>query len=88
MAATGLFTPDEVAAALRISRRTLRRNVAAGRLEPVRLSGRTVRFRPAPVLHLLNGDGPSVVFTPAVVEGVAAAAINDQEVQSQCSKSN
>lgn len=37
---TELLTLDEVAAALRVSRRTVEREVAAGRIRPVRIGRR------------------------------------------------
>lgn len=52
---TRLLTPDEAAARLRVKRRTLLDWAAAGRLDVVHLTRRTLRYPEASVNALING---------------------------------
>lgn len=56
MSTNDLLKPGEVIAALRISRSTLVRWVADGKLEPIRLGDKTFRYRRSDVDALLNGE--------------------------------
>jgi excisionase family DNA binding protein len=65
---TPLLTPEQVAAVLGVSVRTVRRLAAEGRLRPVRIGYRTTRFRPEDVDALI---APTQSKTPEGIEGLA-----------------
>lgn len=49
-----LMTPDEVAAVLRVSRKTVRNKAAAGMIPSVRVAGGVTRFRRADIAKLIE----------------------------------
>ena len=51
-----LLTVDDVAEALRLSSRTIRRMIASGQLPVIRL-GRTVRVHPSALIELMDNNG-------------------------------
>jgi excisionase family DNA binding protein len=79
VSATGrmpLLTPDEVAAELRVTTRTVRRWARAGLLEQVQLGGRLVRYTPDSIealIHPENGTSPPARASLSKAEAAADA---------------
>lgn len=51
-----LLTIEEAAERLKVSKRTIRRYISAGRLPATRVTRKTVRIKDADIAQLLRGD--------------------------------
>ena len=51
-----LLTIEEAAERLKVSKRTIRRYISAGRLPAIRVTRKTVRIDDADIAQLLRGD--------------------------------
>lgn len=51
-----LLTIEEAAERLKVSKRTIRRYISAGRLPATRVTSKTVRIKDADIAQLLRGD--------------------------------
>jgi len=51
-----LLTIEEAAERLKVSKRTIRRYISAGRLPAARVTRKTVRIKDADIAQLLRGD--------------------------------